>query len=62
MRTLNLKRETLTDLTPDELSAVVAASAICPVIEKVKQATDKFVDWPTEEGCTPANGHYGEIA
>ena len=56
MRKLTLKRESLIDLGPTELAAVVGGSDICPVVDKVMRATDKFVNWPTEEGCTPAYG------
>ncbi|HWL34580.1 MAG TPA: hypothetical protein VNQ77_00165 [Frankiaceae bacterium] len=44
-RTLRLRRETLTDLTPSDLTAVVGAEAAtargftCPAVECVREAT-----------------------
>ena len=57
-RTPTLQREALADLTPAELAAVAGGTTdvVRTAFEKVEAVTDKFINWPTNEGCTPAYG------
>ena len=60
-RTLNLKRETLAELTPGDLLTVVGGAAqtnngfTCPVVRCDIRLSDRLGCLPTADGCNTGN-------